>query len=100
VLHVLSFHVLDAYARRLGLRHRTALIAVLVYVTCFPVLYYGARVSPEPLLVTFTLAALLQADSCGMALGSVRRLRACSLQGAPGRPRCWLSSRSCTSRTR
>ena len=84
VLHVLSFHVLHAYARRLGLQHRTALIAVLAYATCFPVLYYGARVSPEPLLVTFTLVALLQADSCGMALGSSRRLPGGLFAGGAG----------------
>jgi hypothetical protein len=57
---------------------------VLAYATSFPVLYYGVRVSPEPLLLTLTLAALLFADSCGTALSSGRRFRACALAGGAG----------------
>jgi hypothetical protein len=83
-LHVVSFHALHAYARRLGLCQRTAFIAVLAYATSFPVLYYGTRVSPEPLLVTLTLVALLLADSCTAALASGRRVRASLLAGGAG----------------
>jgi hypothetical protein len=83
-LHIASFHALHAYARRIGLPHRTAFISVLGYATCLPVLYYGTRVSPEPLLVTLTLAALLQADSCGIALASGQRLRACLFASGAG----------------
>jgi hypothetical protein len=83
-LHVTSFHALHAYSRRLGMRQNTASIAVLAYATSFPVLYFGTRVSPEPLLVTLSLVALLQADSCGAALASDRRLRACLLGGGAG----------------
>jgi hypothetical protein len=83
-LHIVSFHALHAYARRLGLGRRAAFIAVLAYATSFPVLYYGMRVSPEPLLVTLTLVALLLADSCGADLASGRRFRACLLAGGAG----------------
>jgi hypothetical protein len=83
-LHIVSFHALRTYGRRLGLRPQTAFVAVLAYATCFPVLFHGLRVSPEPLLVTFTLVALLQAESCAMALASGRRLRAGVLAGGAG----------------
>lgn len=83
-LHVVSFHALHAYARRLGMCRRTAFIVVLAYATSFPVLYYGTRVSPEPVLVTLTLVAFLLSDSCAAALASGRRLRACLLAGGAG----------------
>jgi hypothetical protein len=83
-LHVVSFHVLDAYARRIGLRAATALTAVLAYATSFPVLYYGGRVSPEPLLVTFTLSALLLAGSSVRALSHGRFIRASALAAGAG----------------
>jgi hypothetical protein len=83
-LHVVSFHALQAYARRLGLSRRTAFVAVLAYATSFPVLYYGVRVSPEPLLLALTLGAILLADSCSTALASGRRVRACALAGGAG----------------
>jgi hypothetical protein len=83
-LHLVSFHALHAYARRLGLCPRAAFVAVLAYATSFPLLYYGTRVSPEPLLVALTLAALLQADSCATALQSGRRLRAWLFAGGAG----------------
>jgi hypothetical protein len=76
-LHVASFHALRAYARRLGLSDHSSLVAMVAYATCFPILYYGGRVSPEPILVTLTLVALLQADSSGRALASGRRLQGC-----------------------
>ncbi len=76
-LHVASFHALRAYARRLGLSEASSLVAVVAYATCFPVLYFGGRVSPEPILVTLTLVALLQADSSVTALTSGRRLHGC-----------------------
>jgi hypothetical protein len=83
-LHIVSFHALHAYARRLGLSRRSAFVAVLAYATSFPVLYYGVRVSPEPLLLTLTLVALLLANACGTALASERRLRACLLAAGAG----------------
>jgi hypothetical protein len=83
-LHVVSFHALYAYARHIGLRATTALIAVLAYATSFPVLYYGGRVSPEPLLVTFTLSALLLAGSSARALRQGRFIRASALAAGAG----------------
>ena len=55
VLHLLSLLALYAFARKLLLQRRAALLAVLVYATSFPTLYYASRISPEPLLVTFYL---------------------------------------------
>ena len=83
-LHVVSFHVLDTYARHVGLRAATAFTAVLAYATSFSVLYYGGRVSAEPLLVTFTLSALLLAGSCAQALSHGRFIRASVLAAGAG----------------
>lgn len=83
-LHVVSFHVLYAYARHIGLRATTAVIAVLAYATSFPVLYFGGRVSPEPLLVSLTLSALLLAGSSAQALGQARLIRASGLAAGAG----------------
>src|SRR5205814_562057 len=52
-LHVLSFHVLEAFARRLLGSARAALFCVLGYATLFPVMFYSTRISVEPLLIIF-----------------------------------------------
>jgi hypothetical protein len=51
IVHVISFHVIFAMARRLVNDGWVALLAVVAYATAFPVLHYSTRVSPEPLLV-------------------------------------------------
>jgi hypothetical protein len=59
LLHVVSFHLLFAFARRLAGDARTALVAVVAYATAFPVLFYTVRLSPEPLLVIGFLGTIL-----------------------------------------
>src|SRR4051812_46215025 len=51
IVHIISFHVLFAFAKRLVTDPRAALLAVAAYATSFPLLHYSTRVSSEPMLV-------------------------------------------------
>ena len=58
-LHVLTFVLLYPFALRLLRRERAALLAVLGYATSLPVVYFLSRISVEPTMVLFFLAAFL-----------------------------------------
>jgi len=58
-VHLTSFLLLHRLARRLGSSPRAAVIAVLLYATSLPVLYYASRISVEPVMMTFFLATLV-----------------------------------------
>jgi len=57
VLHLLSFCALYGMTRQLLHDHRAAALATLGYATCFPVLYFLSRISPEPILIGGIAAA-------------------------------------------
>lgn len=75
-LHVLSFWLLWPFARRLLPSEFAALLAVLGYATSLPVVYYLTRVSVEPLMAVFFLAAFLCVWRCGENLDRGRRGKA------------------------
>lgn len=59
LLHVASFVALYHFAKGMLRRRDLAIVAVGMYATSFPVLYYLTRVSVEPLLVAFFLATMV-----------------------------------------
>ena len=75
-LHVLSFWLFLPFARRLLSSEFASLLAVLGYATSLPVVYYLTRVSVEPLMVVFFLAAFLCVWRCGEDLECGRPRRA------------------------
>jgi hypothetical protein len=83
-IHVLSFHVLYAFARKLLDDAHTAFLAVLAYATLMPTLYFATRISVEPILVTFFLLTLLSLWNMEEALANGRQRRACYLAAAAG----------------
>jgi hypothetical protein len=58
-MHVVSFHVLYAFARKLLGDAKPAFLAALAYATLLPTLFYATRVSVEPILVSMVLLSLL-----------------------------------------
>ena len=56
---LVAFLVLERVALRVLGNQRLAFVSVVAFATTYPVLYYLNRISPEPLLVTFTLLAFL-----------------------------------------
>jgi hypothetical protein len=74
--HLLSFWLLSRFARDLLRNEREALIAVFVYATSLPVVYYLTRVSVEPFMIVFFLAAFLFLWTCAESLTDGRRGRA------------------------
>jgi hypothetical protein len=58
-LHLISFHLLFNFARRVAGDAWVAFAAVLLYATSFPVLFYLMRISPEPMLVIGFLLTML-----------------------------------------
>ncbi|MEQ1919151.1 MAG: hypothetical protein ABL955_08135, partial [Elusimicrobiota bacterium] len=58
-IHLLSFGLFLAFARRLLNDERTALIAAFGYATSLPVAYYLSRVSVEPLMIVCFLVTFL-----------------------------------------
>jgi len=58
-IHLLSFGLFLAFARRLLNDERAALFATFGYATCWPVAYYLSRVSVEPLMIVCFLGTFL-----------------------------------------
>ncbi|MGE5608531.1 MAG: hypothetical protein ACM359_04710 [Bacillota bacterium] len=58
-MHVVSFHVIYAVARKLLGDAKPAFLAVLSYATLLPTLFYATRISVEPILVSMVLLTLL-----------------------------------------
>jgi hypothetical protein len=58
-LFLVTFAALERVAIRILEEERLAMLAVLAFATSYPVLYYLNKISPESLLVTFTLLAFL-----------------------------------------
>ncbi len=59
VVHLISFGLFLAFARRLLGNERAALFATFGYATCLPVAYYLSRVSVEPLMIVCFLGMFL-----------------------------------------
>jgi hypothetical protein len=76
LVHVVSFHVLYAFTRKLLEDGRAAFLAVLAYATLLPTLSYATRISVEPFLVSLFLLTLLTLWGVEEALGEGRRKRA------------------------
>ena len=58
-LHLMTFVLMYRFALSLLRRERAALLAALGYATSLPVVFYLSRVSVEPLMIIFFLAAFL-----------------------------------------
>lgn len=59
LMHMLSFYVLYIFALKLLKKKEMALLTVLAYATTYPVLFYFNNISPEPIMLLFTLLAIL-----------------------------------------
>ncbi len=59
LVHLASFGLFLAFARRLLKNERAALFAAFGYATCWPVAYYLSRISVEPLMVAAFLGTFL-----------------------------------------
>ena len=58
-MHLLSFYILHTLTLELTRKREIALLSVLAYGTTFPVLFYINNISPEPIMVSFTLLAFI-----------------------------------------
>lgn len=58
-IHLVSFGLFLAFARRLLKNERAALFAAFGYATCWPVAYYLSRVSVEPIMIVCLLGTFL-----------------------------------------
>lgn len=83
-LHILSFWLLYAFARKALDRDRAALLCVLGYATSLPVLYYLSRISVEPLVAVFFLSTFLALWECEESLVRGRRGRALAMAALAG----------------
>lgn len=64
-LNLGSFYLLFHFSRCLTRSDRSATIAVLLYASSWPVLFYATRVATEPLMVICFLGTFLSAWKCG-----------------------------------
>jgi hypothetical protein len=77
IIHVISFHVVYALAKRLVNDPKAALLAVVAYASSFPVLHYSTRVSPEPLLVIAFALTIIALWNVQARLDEQNRRAAC-----------------------
>lgn len=84
LVHVSSFWAAFLFARGLLGRERAALLAAAGYATSLPVVYYSARISAEPFMMTAFFLAFAATWECGESLEKKRSGRALAAAALAG----------------